>query len=64
MSFFVPMFRYIVVETNYRVYAYTDSSLQIALLGLFTEVLYRFVLQGFGGLGHDKTCGGKPVKNC
>ena len=29
---------YIVVETNYRVYAYTDSSLQIALLGLFTEV--------------------------
>jgi len=33
---------YIVVETNYRVYAYTDSSLQIALLGLFTEVMYRF----------------------
>lgn len=33
---------YIVVETNYRVYAYTDSSLQIALLGLFTEILYRF----------------------
>ena len=33
---------YIVVETNYRVYAYTDSSLQIALLGLFTEIMYRF----------------------
>jgi len=33
---------YIVAETNYRVYAYTDSSLQIALLGLFTEILYRF----------------------
>jgi len=32
---------YIVVETNYRIYAYTDSSLQIALLGLFTEILYR-----------------------
>ena len=30
------------VETNYRIYAYTDSHLQIALLGLFTEVLYRF----------------------
>ena len=30
------------VETNYRIYAYTDSNLQIALLGLFTEVLYRF----------------------
>ena len=28
-------------ETNYRVYAYTDSSLQIALLGLFTEIMYR-----------------------
>ncbi|XP_017781706.1 PREDICTED: general transcription factor IIH subunit 4 [Nicrophorus vespilloides] len=33
---------YIVVETNYRVYAYTDSNLQVALLGLFTELLYRF----------------------
>lgn len=32
---------YIVVETNYRVYAYTDSNLQVALLGLFTELLYR-----------------------
>lgn len=25
-----------------QVYAYTDSSLQVALLGLFTEMLYRF----------------------
>jgi len=33
---------YIVVETNYRIYAYTDSNLQIALLGLFTHPLYRF----------------------
>jgi len=33
---------YIIVETNYRVYAYTDSNLQVALLGLFTELLYRF----------------------
>ncbi|KAF5270866.1 hypothetical protein FQA39_LY08311 [Lamprigera yunnana] len=33
---------YIVVETNYRVYAYTDSNLQVALLGLFTDLLYRF----------------------
>lgn len=32
---------YIIVETNYRVYAYTDSALQEALLGLFCEVLYR-----------------------
>ena len=33
---------YIVVETNYRIYAYTDSNLQIALLGLFTHPLYRY----------------------
>ncbi|KAG5873371.1 hypothetical protein JTB14_022974 [Gonioctena quinquepunctata] len=33
---------YIVVETNYRVYAYTDSNLQVALVGLFTELMYRF----------------------
>lgn len=33
---------YIVVETNYRVYAYTDSSLQVALLALFSDLMYRF----------------------
>lgn len=33
---------YIIVETNYRVYAYTQTSLQVALLGLFTELIYRF----------------------
>lgn len=33
---------YIVVETNYRVYAYTSSPLQIAILALFTELLYHF----------------------
>ncbi|EFA07302.1 general transcription factor IIH subunit 4 [Tribolium castaneum] len=33
---------YIIVETNYRVYAYTDSNLQVALIGLFTELMYRF----------------------
>jgi hypothetical protein len=35
---------YIVVETNYRVYAYTENNLQVALLGLFTEMLLRFDL--------------------
>ena len=35
---------YIVVETNYRVYAYTDSNLQVALLALFCEMLYRWVM--------------------
>jgi len=33
---------FLVVETNYRVYAYTSSDLQVALIGLFAEVLYRF----------------------
>ncbi|CAG9564351.1 unnamed protein product [Danaus chrysippus] len=33
---------YIIAETNYRVYAYTTSALQVALLGLFTELVYRF----------------------
>ncbi|CAG9857801.1 unnamed protein product [Phyllotreta striolata] len=33
---------YIIVETNYRVYAYTDSNLQVALVTLFTELIYRF----------------------
>uniref|UniRef100_A0A3P9Q4N4 General transcription factor IIH subunit 4 n=1 Tax=Poecilia reticulata TaxID=8081 RepID=A0A3P9Q4N4_POERE len=33
---------FIVVETNYRLYAYTDSELQIALVALFSELLYRF----------------------
>jgi transcription initiation factor TFIIH subunit 4 len=32
---------HIVVETNYRIYAYTRSSLQIALLSLFTFLEYR-----------------------
>lgn len=32
---------YIVVETNYRLYAYTDSHLQVALIGLFTDLMYR-----------------------
>ncbi|XP_054158025.1 general transcription factor IIH subunit 4-like [Oppia nitens] len=33
---------FIIVETNYRVYAYTDSPIQIALLSIFTEMQYRF----------------------
>lgn len=31
----------IVVETNFRVYAYCSSSLQVELLSLFTAILYR-----------------------
>ncbi|XP_064201722.1 general transcription factor IIH subunit 4 [Anguilla rostrata] len=33
---------FIVMETNYRLYAYTNSELQIALVALFSEMLYRF----------------------
>uniref|UniRef100_A0A1A8Q2N9 General transcription factor IIH subunit 4 n=1 Tax=Nothobranchius rachovii TaxID=451742 RepID=A0A1A8Q2N9_9TELE len=33
---------FIIVETNYRIYAYTNSELQIALVALFCEMLYRF----------------------
>lgn len=62
---------YIVVETNYRIYAYTgnllkieliltikityfpDSPLQIALLGLFTELQYRFPNLVLGNLTRD-----------
>ncbi|GLG94312.1 hypothetical protein R5R35_013875 [Gryllus longicercus] len=44
---------YIVVETNYRVYAYTDSNLQVALMGLFCEMLYRFPNLSVGILTRD-----------
>ena len=33
---------FIVIETNYRIYAYTSSSLQIAILGLFTRLQTRY----------------------
>ncbi|KAJ5895367.1 Transcription factor Tfb2 [Penicillium taxi] len=33
---------FIVIETNYRLYAYTSSPLQISLISLFTNLKYRF----------------------
>lgn len=33
---------FIIIETNYRLYAYTDSLLQIAILSLFTKMTTRF----------------------
>lgn len=33
---------FIVIETNYRVYAYTSSNLQIAILQLFTRLITRY----------------------
>lgn len=44
---------YIVVETNYRVYAYTDSNLKVALVGLFTNLIYRFPNVTVGVLTRD-----------
>lgn len=33
---------FIVIETNYRVYAYTTSNLQIAIIQLFTRLITRY----------------------
>ncbi|KAL8674135.1 MAG: hypothetical protein Q9168_001472 [Polycauliona sp. 1 TL-2023] len=33
---------FVVVETNYRIYAYTSSPLQIAILSLFTRLITRY----------------------
>lgn len=33
---------FIIVETNYRLYAYTNSLIQIAILSLFTRLQHRF----------------------
>ncbi|XP_069186076.1 general transcription factor IIH subunit 4 isoform X2 [Procambarus clarkii] len=38
----VPKHGYLVIETNYRIYAYTVSELQIALLSIFTDIEGRF----------------------
>ncbi|XP_067940217.1 general transcription factor IIH subunit 4-like [Watersipora subatra] len=44
---------FIVVETNYRVYAYTDSPLHVALLSLFCDMLYRFPNMVVGNITRD-----------
>ena len=33
--------RYLILETNYRLYAYTDSELQINTLQYFAKILYK-----------------------
>lgn len=38
----VPGTGFIIIETNYRLYAYTSSPLQISLIALFTTLKYRF----------------------
>ncbi|KAI5291501.1 RNA polymerase II transcription factor B 52 kDa subunit [Ascosphaera aggregata] len=37
-----PASGFIIIETNYRLYAYTSSPLQISLIALFTSLKYRF----------------------
>ncbi|XP_059481929.1 general transcription factor IIH subunit 4 [Neocloeon triangulifer] len=44
---------FIVVETNFRVYAYTQDDLQVALLGIFTELLLRMPNLTVGVLTRD-----------
>ncbi|XP_071495916.1 general transcription factor IIH subunit 4-like [Diadema antillarum] len=44
---------FIIVETNYRVYAYTASDLQVEILGLFCSMLYRFPNLSVGALTRD-----------
>lgn len=43
----------IIVETNFRVYAYTSSSLQLAILSSFTSMTYRFHDMSVGILTRD-----------
>ena len=45
----------IVLETNYRLYAYTASALQIAVLNLFTDMLFRFDNMVCGQLTQEST---------
>jgi transcription initiation factor TFIIH subunit 4 len=44
---------YILIETNYRVYAYTDSPLQIAILSLFVAMKAKFANMVLGVLSRD-----------
>lgn len=43
----------IIIETNYRLYAYTSSPLQIAVLALFTQLNMRFAGMVTGRLTRD-----------
>lgn len=44
---------FLVIETNYRVYAYTSSPLQIAILALFIRLQDRFPNLVYGQLGME-----------
>ncbi|CAN6671703.1 general transcription and DNA repair factor IIH subunit Tfb2p [Trichomonascus vanleenenianus] len=48
---------FIILETNYRVYAYTDSPLQIAVLNLFVHLKSRFANMVTGHITRDSVRG-------
>ncbi|KAJ7036826.1 transcription factor Tfb2-domain-containing protein [Mycena alexandri] len=48
-----PKEGFIVLETNYRVYAYTDNPLQTAVLNLFVALKYRFPNLVVGSITRD-----------
>ncbi|KAJ3048943.1 General transcription factor IIH subunit 4 [Quaeritorhiza haematococci] len=45
---------FIILETNYRLYAYTDSPLQIAVLSLFVDLKARFANMVVGMVTRDR----------
>jgi transcription initiation factor TFIIH subunit 4 len=45
--------QFIVVETNYRIYAYTSSDLHYAIINLFSEVMYRFPFMVVAQMSRD-----------
>jgi transcription initiation factor TFIIH subunit 4 len=47
---------FIVIETNYRLYAYTSSPLQIAVLALFTKLSTRFPNMVSGRVTRNSIC--------
>ncbi|TFK33448.1 transcription factor Tfb2-domain-containing protein [Crucibulum laeve] len=48
-----PQEGFIVLETNYRIYAYTDNPLQTAVLNLFVSLKYRFPNLVVGSITRD-----------
>ncbi|KAG5654027.1 hypothetical protein H0H81_008042 [Sphagnurus paluster] len=48
-----PAEGFIVLETNYRIYAYTDNPLQTAVLNLFVSLKYRFPNLVVGSITRD-----------
>ncbi|KAF8224157.1 transcription factor Tfb2 [Tricholoma matsutake] len=48
-----PKEGFIVLETNYRIYAYTDNPLQTAVLNLFVSLKYRFPNLVVGSITRD-----------